>query len=189
MRIRADPGVPGHLFYRDSSPFCPISLQNLLPLEFAIGILQVLAQLCSSSANPSLGCTDFLQRNVPVSEEQCFVFSQIRFLSLSLFLSAHMWFFFASTLSEGHILGFIWSRFTALSSFPCITFHQSCLLEGELRSLSLLCAFRQEACLKLVMLLEARMLHRLKGKVIFPWRVIQRDRSCAGSTCSVQPRL
>lgn len=101
MRIRAGPAVPGHLFCRDSSPFCPISLQNLLPLEFAIGILQVLAQFCSSSANPSLGCTDFLQRNVPVSEEQRFVFSLIRLLSLSLFLSAHVLLFFCKHLELG----------------------------------------------------------------------------------------
>lgn len=114
MRIRADPGVPGHLFCRDSSPFCPISLQNLLPLEFAIGILQVLAQFCSSSANPSLGCTDFLQRNVPVSEEQCFVFSQIHFLSLSLFLSAHMCFFFLQAP---------WVRATSLALFEVASLH------------------------------------------------------------------
>lgn len=46
--------------------------------------------------------------------------------------------------------------------------------------------FDSRACLKLTMLLEAGMLHRLAE---CNRRVIQCDRSCAGSTCSVQPRL
>lgn len=228
MRFKADAAFPGHLFCTDLSPLCAVSLQSLLPLEFAIGILLVLPLLCFLSANPSLGCAGSWQRNVlfPVSEEQHFQKNNVLCSDKSIFHHAacfyllgcfyckllewglHPWLYRLSWIlwaiwegeleRKGESLPFLMVSFVCFLSksihpvflFPCLIFHLWCLFRNSfaVQDASLWCVcFYGRACLKLVMLLAAKLLHILKNQMILLG--ICYARSCAETTCSIWPGL